>query len=151
MINRIVPGWREYFLSIVDVIATRSKDPHTQVGCVIVGPDHEIRSTGYNGFVRDAQDRIPERLNGPEKYFWIEHAERNAIYNAARMGTPLAGCHLYLRWFPCMDCARAIVQSGISEVTAGPPDLTNERWGEEFKRVLELFVEVGIPVWTGTE
>ena len=94
----------------------RSKDPNTQIGCVIVGPNHEIRSTGYNSFPRGIRDDVPERLVRPTKYLWIEHAERNAICNAARAGTATEGCTIYVEIMPCMDCARAMVQAGITQV-----------------------------------
>jgi dCMP deaminase len=113
---RIVPSWDSYYLAVCRVVATRSKDPSTQLGCVIVGPAHEIRSTGYNSFPRGIRDDVPGRAERPEKYLWVEHAERNAIYNAARAGTALEGCTLYVELMPCMDCARGIVQAGIVEV-----------------------------------
>jgi dCMP deaminase len=113
---RSVPTWDAYYLAICRVVAARSKDPDTQLGCIIAGPAHEIRSTGYNSFPRGIADTLPERRVRPEKYLWIEHAERNAIYNAARAGTALENCTLYVELMPCMDCARAIVQAGIREV-----------------------------------
>jgi len=116
MANREVPDWDSYYLSVCQVVARRSKDPSTQIGCVIIGPAREIRSTGYNSFPRGINDGVPERQTRPEKYLWIEHAERNAIYNAARAGTPLEGCTMYVEVMPCMDCARAIVQAGIAEL-----------------------------------
>ena len=112
-------AWDEYFLSMLPVIAKKSKDKHTQVGCVIVGPDHEIRSTGYNSLVRGLKDNVPTRLERPEKYKWIEHADRNAIYNAARMGTSVNNCTMYLPWYPCIDCARAIISAGITDLVIG--------------------------------
>jgi deoxycytidylate deaminase len=78
-----IPTWDQYYLNICQVVATRSKDPNTQIGCVVVGPNHEIRTTGYNSFPRGIRDDVPERLVRPTKYLWIEHAERNAICNAA--------------------------------------------------------------------
>ena len=75
---RTIPAWDQYYLEICKVVALRSKDPNTQIGCVIVGPNHEIRSTGYNSFPRGIRDDVPERLVRPAKYLWIEHAERNA-------------------------------------------------------------------------
>ena len=71
---RSIPGWDQYYLEICQVVARRSKDPNTQIGCVIVGPNHEIRSTGYNSFPRGIRDDVPERLVRPTKYLWIEHA-----------------------------------------------------------------------------
>lgn len=138
-------NWDSYFMGMANHVATRSKDRSTKVGCVIVGPDNEVRSTGYNSFPRGINDNAPERHERPEKYLWTEHAERNAVYNAARVGTPLKGCRAYLPWFPCMDCARALVQSGIVELVAHEPE-DNERWREDFARARVLFDEAGVKV-----
>ncbi len=138
------PDWDTYFMGIARAVSARSKDRSTKVGCVVVGPDNEIRATGYNGFPRGIDDSAPERHERPEKYLWTEHAERNAIYAAARVGTPLGGCRAYLPWFPCMDCARALIQVGITELVVVQPDLTDPRWGEDFKRVGALLAEAGI-------
>lgn len=139
-------SWDQYFMDIALAVSMRSKDRSTKVGCVLVGPDNEIRSTGYNSFPRGINDDAPERHERPEKYLWTEHAERNAVYAAARVGTPLKGCRAYLPWFPCMDCARALVQSGINELIAVQPDLNDPRWGEDFKRVGTLMAEAGVSV-----
>ncbi len=144
---RQVPGWDEYYLDICKVVAARSKDPNTQIGCVIAGPAHEIRSTGYNSLPRGIRDDVPERLERPTKYLWMEHAERNAIYNAARCGTPLEGCTLYVEIMPCMDCARAIVQAGIREVVisgARMSQYTSDYYDEHFRNVEVLFQEAGV-------
>ena len=146
---RTVPGWDEYYLNICKVVATRSKDPNTQVGCIIAGPAHEIRSTGYNSLPRGIRDDVPERLERPAKYLWMEHAERNAIYNAARCGTPLEGCTIYIALMPCMDCARAIVQAGIREVVVSGERMrqySSEYYDEHFRMVDQLFQEVGTKV-----
>ena len=119
-VMREIPTWDQYYLDICKVVATRSKDPNTQIGCVIIGPNHEIRSTGYNSFPRGIRDDVPERLVRPTKYLWIEHAERNAICNAARAGTATEGCTIYVEIMPCMDCARAVVQAGIVQVVYRP-------------------------------
>jgi dCMP deaminase len=103
-------------MSMLDVIASRSKDKHTKVGCVVVGPDNEIRSTGYNSLPSGVDDSRSERFERPEKYKWFEHADRNAIYNAARMGVSLNNCRMYLPFFPCIECTRGIIQVGINEV-----------------------------------
>lgn len=109
-------SWHTYFLDMLDHISSKSKDKNTKVGCVIVGKDNEIRSTGYNSFPRGLNDDVPTRQIRPEKYFWFEHAERNAIYNAALVGIKLKGCRIYLNGIPCVDCARAIIQCGIKKV-----------------------------------
>ena len=137
---RHIPGWDEYYLDICKAVATRSKDPNTQIGCVIVGPAHEIRSTGYNSFPRGIRDDVPERLERPNKYLWIEHAERNAICNAARAGTATAGCTLYVEIMPCMDCARAAVQAGIAHIVVSG-DRMREYSSEDYNQPVGM-VEV---------
>jgi dCMP deaminase len=136
--------WDRRFMSLAQHVAEWSKDRNSKVGAVIVGPDNEVRTIGYNGFPMRIDDDIPSRHERPEKYLWMEHAERNAIYFAARVGTPVAGCRMYLNWFPCMDCARAIVQSGIIILVARKPDFSDPKWGEEFQRALQLLNEAGI-------
>jgi len=110
--------WDELFILQANLIAQKSKDPSTKVGCVIVGDDNAILSMGFNGFPRGVDEHLSERWKRPEKYFWVEHAERNAIYNAARNGINLNGARAYLNWEPkpCTDCARAFIQVGIKEI-----------------------------------
>jgi len=146
-------NWDEYFMSMAYLVASKSKDKSTHIGAVVVGPNNEIKSTGYNSFVRGLNDEIAARQEKPEKYYWFEHAERNAIYNATLMGTSLKGCKIYTNGIPCMDCARGIVQSGILEVIIDKkwdkknPDL----WKENAKRSIEMFKEVGVLLryWDG--
>jgi dCMP deaminase len=142
-----IPDWDSYYLDICRVVAKRSKDPDTQLGAVIVGPAKEIRSTGYNSLPRHIRDDIEERKQRPTKYLWMEHAERNAIYNAARCGTPLEGCTLYVELMPCMDCARAIVQAGIVEVVVDSERMArydSEKYNPHFENVRVLFEEAGV-------
>src|SRR5262245_13035493 len=119
-----------------------------RVGAVIVGPDKEIRSTGFNGFPRGVRDDVQARHSRETgaKYLWSSHAERNAIYNAARIGVPLKGCTLYVPWFPCVECAKAIIQSGIAELVAYEPDFSEPKWGVEFQVVQEMFGEADLKV-----
>jgi dCMP deaminase len=138
--------WDRRFMDLARHIGRWSKDRSTKVGCVIVGPDNEVRSTGHNGFPRRARDDIDSRHARPAKYRWTEHAERNAIYNAARIGVALRDCRMYLSWFPCMDCARAIVQAGLSELVALRPDPKHPTWGQDFRLAIELFEETGVRV-----
>jgi dCMP deaminase len=138
--------WDLRFMRLAEHIGTWSKDRSTRVGCIIVGPNREIRSTGYNGFPRGVDDAPEERHVRPAKYKWTEHAERNAIYNAARIGVPIDGCTMYVPWFPCMDCARAILQSGISVLVAYRPDVNDPKWGEDFQLAMILFNEAGVTV-----
>jgi len=138
--------WDQRFMELARHVGTWSKDRSTKVGCVIVGSANEIRAIGYNGFVRGADDDVDERHQRPNKYIWTEHAERNAIYHAALVGVPLAGCRMYLPWFPCVDCARAIVQCGLTELIALQPDVSDKRWGSDFVNSIELLNEAGVPV-----
>ena len=146
---RHIPTWDQYYLDICKVVGLRSKDPNTQLGCIIVGPNHEIRSTGYNSFPRGIRDDVPERLVRPTKYLWIEHAERNAICNAARAGTATEACTIYVEIMPCMDCARAIVQAGILEVVVSGErmkEYTSELYDQHFGNSEVLFREAGVRV-----
>lgn len=110
--------WDKRFMDLCDHISQWTEDRDFKVGAVIVGPDQEIRSTGYNGFPRGVRTDFEDRYNrsSGEKFFWFEHGERNAIYNAARIGVSTNGCTLYVNRFPCSDCARAIIQAGVSRV-----------------------------------
>lgn len=142
------PSWDDYFMTMVYLVASKSKDKSTHIGAIVVGDGKEIRSSGYNSFVRGLKDDVPARQERPEKYYWFEHGERNAIYNATLMGVSLNGCKMYTNGIPCMDCARAIVQSGIKEiiVDAEWDKDNNEKWKENAKRSLEMFAETGVNV-----
>ena len=106
----------EYFMGIAMLAACRSKDPSTQVGACIVSQDNIIVSTGYNGMPKGcSDDEFPWDREGEEtKYPFVVHAELNAILNAN--GRDLRGCKLYVALFPCNECAKAIIQSGIREI-----------------------------------
>lgn len=141
--------WTEYFLNIAEQVKLKSKDQSTQIGAVIVGKDKEVLSTGYNSFPRGLDDSLQERQERPEKYFWMEHAERNAIYNAARIGVSLKNSTIYLTsGLPCMDCARGIVNSGIKTVYCKQVCTTKNRdkWDESQKKSLELLKECDVDV-----
>jgi len=137
--------WDLRFLELAALVSTWSKDT-TKVGCVIVGPDREVRGVGYNGFPRGVDDDVPERKQRPAKYLWTAHAERNALDNALRAGISVRGCTLYLTWMPCMDCARGIIQTGIAKVIAGQGSVSDnpEKWAEHFRCLGEIFAEGGV-------
>lgn len=139
-------SWDDMFMSMVYLVASRSKDESTHIGAVIVGPDNEVRSVGYNSFVRGINDCLPERQERPEKYMWFEHAERNSIYNAALVGISTKGCVMYTNGIPCMDCARAVVQAGIKEVVVDKQwnDNNHDMWLEHAKRSEKMFEEAGV-------
>ena len=111
-------SWDEYFMGVALLAAQRSKDPSTQVGACIVDANNRILSTGYNGFPKGcSDDEFPWNRDdtlGETKYPFVVHAELNAILNAS--GKSLAGATLYVALFPCNECAKAIIQSGITEV-----------------------------------
>ena len=112
-------SWDEYFMGIAMLAACRSKDPNTQVGACIVSEDNIIISTGYNGMPKGcSDDEFPWDRKGENeaatKYPYVVHAELNAILNAN--GRNLQGSRIYVALFPCNECAKAIIQSGIKEV-----------------------------------
>jgi len=134
-------SWDSRWMSMASLVATWSKDRSRQTGAVIVDERNVLVSIGWNGFPRGVDDDIDERHQRPIKYSWTEHAERNALYNACANGHPTKGCKLYLPWYPCADCARAIIQSGITEVICIEPDWNDEIWGKDFLVVKEMFFE----------
>lgn len=114
--NQVI-SWTEYFMGIAHLSALRSKDPSTQVGAVIVDDEHKVVAIGYNGFPRGISDDIyPWDREGntlDTKYPYVVHAELNAILNAPRS---VKNCTIYVSLFPCNECAKAIIQSGITEI-----------------------------------
>jgi len=140
-------------MSMVYLVASKSKDERTHIGAVIIGSNKEVVSLGYNSFPRKLNDNVPERQKKPEKFYWFEHAERNAIYNATLIGTSLKGCKMYTNGIPCMDCARGIVQSGILEVIVDKEwnKDNSEKWSEHAKRTIQMFKETSVKLkyWEG--
>lgn len=110
-------SWDTYFLALVSLISKRSKDPNTQVGAVIVNDLNQIISTGYNGFPRGIDDNLHSWLREGEwkdtKYPYVVHAELNAILSSK---TNVRDCVLYTSLFPCNECSKSIIQSGIKKV-----------------------------------
>lgn len=111
-------GWDEYFMGVALLSAQRSKDPSTQVGACIVNEEKKIVGVGYNGFPKGCDDDIlPWDREGSfleTKYPFVCHAELNAILNS--ISRDLTGCSIYIALFPCNECAKAIIQSGIREI-----------------------------------
>jgi len=137
--------FNQTFVNACDRVTSYSDDPHRKVGCVITKGD-EIIVEGANKILNGAKV-TPERLERPAKYIWIEHAERAAIYKAARKGIPLEGTTMYLNWWPCIDCCRAIINSGIKQmIVPNRPDFNDEKWGDQFMVTSEMINEVGIDV-----
>lgn len=111
-------SWDEYFMGIAMLSARRSKDPGTQVGACIVNSENRVMSVGYNGLPFGcSDDAFPWNREGEPldtKYPFVCHAELNAILN--HRGGNLSGCKIYVTLFPCNECAKAIIQTGITEI-----------------------------------
>ncbi len=168
--------WDKYFIEMLQSVKLKSKDPNTQVGAIIVGQHNNIISTGYNGFPRlvlddkeavrvrfmendwiypksvfdqkriDKNEEVQKRYDKPNKYLWTEHAERNAIYNAARHGIALEYSKIYIDWLPCARCARAIIQSGITSIVVDARDYEAKEkkwlpWKDDMQVALTMLEE----------
>lgn len=128
------------------LVASWSKDRSRSCGAVIVDYRNVVVSIGWNGFPRGVNDDVDSRHERPTKYQWTEHAERNAIFNAAANGHSTKGCTMYLSWYPCADCARAIIQSGILRIVSIEPDWNDHIWSADFAVVKEMLAEAGVEV-----
>ncbi len=135
--------WDQRFLDLAAHVATWSKDPSTQVGCVIVRPDKTVASLGYNGFPRGVQDNSFRLTDRTIKLAYTVHSEPNAIAAARE---PLHGYTCYTYPFPpCSNCAGLLVQSGIARVVAPWPTAAQlERWGPSFGHMETIFSESGV-------
>ena len=148
--------WDMYFLGHALLCAHQSKDPSTQVGCVIVGPDREIRATGFNGLPRGLADTQERLFNRELKLQLIVHAEQNAVCAAARVGVSVKGCTLYLAatdagksvWggCPCTRCLVHVAQAGIIEIVSHPFKNMPSRWLDDITQSRLLAQEMGILV-----
>ena len=146
--------WDRHFLTLALAHAKMSKDPSTQVGSVIVGPDREILSMGFNGFPRGISDTHARLHDRELKLQLVVHAELNAVLAAARVGTRLKGSTLYIAatdgnelvWggAPCIRCTVEIIQAGIVEIVSYPLALIPSRWRESIELSLRLMPEAGI-------
>ncbi len=132
-------SWDEYFMGVAMLSAMRSKDPNTQVGACIVSQDHKILSMGYNGFpIGCSDDEFPWTREGEplqNKYFYTTHSELNAILNYR--GGSLEGATIYVTLFPCNECAKAIIQSGIKRVVYDSDKYQDEAGVIASKRMLK--------------
>lgn len=134
--------WDNRFMQMAELVASWSKDPSTKVGAIIVDYDRRIIGTGYNGFPRGVNDS-PERYEDkPVKYKLVVHSEANAILNAVRS---VSGQTLYTTKYPCSECAKLIIQSGISLVVTPPPG-TNEPWATDAEFTKTMLKEACVMV-----
>lgn len=141
--------WRYRWIQMAELVSSWSEDPSTKVGCVIVNDEQDLLSIGWNGLPRGIVSSVEKIEHRPTKYSWIEHAERNAIYNGTRTGSKnFKGATMYILYFPCCDCARAIIQSGISTIVVkqNNDDSFKERWTENLKMSKQMLVEANIQI-----
>lgn len=130
------------WLDMAALVSSWSEDASTKVGAVIVDLKRKnLLEIGWNGIPRGIK-LTKEMQERPEKYNWFEHAERNAIYNAAYKGNSIKGSTLYCTLYPCPECARAIIQSGITEVVVK----NNEDWKPYWVKSAEMLTDAGITV-----
>lgn len=141
--------WCHHFIALARLAASMSKDRSTKCGCVLVGANRNVISTGYNGLPRGMNDDIDSRHERPQKYAYFEHAERNAIFNAARHGIALEDTVAFVTGPPCVDCTRALIQSGVQAVYI--PEHHNftgkevsDRWRESTQIAQNMMKECGI-------
>ena len=151
----IIPTWDRYFVDLAQLAASRSKVKTTTMGAIIVGPDRDVRSTGYNDLPRGIDDaEIYAEIEGDleARKRWEEHAERNAVYRAARYGRSLWGSTAYLECEPCADCCRALIQSGIIKVVLPVINPYHEhpgwieRWKESCEFSNRMLNEAGVEI-----
>ena len=138
--------WDIKYLGLAEYISTWSKDPSTKIGAVAIGTKGQVLSQGYNGFPRGIIDS-PERLNTrEEKYKYVVHAEMNVIFNASLNGVSLYESTMYICGLPCCsDCAKGMIQAGISRVVMKVEDLDGAlRWEDSWNRSKNMFNETGI-------
>jgi dCMP deaminase len=126
--------------------ATKSPDLSTQNGAIIVA-QNDVVLQACNDFPRRVTVK-GERLERPLKYSYTEHAERNVIYEAARLGVSTQGCVMYATWVACTDCARGIIQAGITKVVThkATMDMTPEHWRESINTAFEMLKEAGVDI-----
>jgi len=145
----IMSNWDTRWSSLATLVASWSKDASTKVGAIIINPSHNsVVSIGYNGLPRKVVDTPsinPDRHEGQTKYLYYEHAERNAIYNAAAQGHTLKGSTLYVTMHPCADCCRAIIQTQIKRVIVTNPEI-KDSWRESCEAGLKMLKESGVEI-----
>jgi len=122
-----------------------SKDPSRKVAALVIDDRFTIRSTGFNGLPRGFEETYA-RWSKPKKYDYVIHAEANAVCSAARNGARLDGCTLVSTLFPCNECAKLIIQSGITKIVTKKPVEEYSSWLGSFEKSMEMFDECGIEI-----
>ena len=140
--------WNQRWLALAHQVAGWSKD-QTQVGAVISDHNRNPRGFGYNGIPRGLDDLAEDRQHKPKKNWYFEHAERNVIYACSRNGISCDNCTIYVTHFPCCDCTRAIIQSGIASVVVDaacmdPSQEFYQKWAEQIAESQQMLREAGV-------
>jgi len=125
-------NWNDYFMGIARQVATRSKDPSSKVGAIIVSPDNKIIATGFNGWVAGIDESMMT-YDRPLKYYTICHAELNALIFAV---LPVKGCKIYTTHGPCENCLKYLLQAGITEIYYEDPSPMTVRGSYEQKEAI---------------
>lgn len=143
--NNFLTEWDRRFLRIAHEVQSWSKDPSTKCGCVLV-LDRRIISTGYNGFPASLSDSLDRYRNREFKLAAVIHAEKNAIFNAAKNGASTENATAYVTWPPCSQCAASLIQAGVEKVVCPNPRNGPERWVKNFALGGDLLYEAGVKV-----
>lgn len=143
--NPFIDHWDYRFIRIAEEVQSWSKDPSTKCGCVLV-KDRRILSTGYNGLPANLSDSLDRYQDREFKLATIIHAEKNAIFNAAKNGSTTEGSTAYVTWPPCSQCASALIQAGVVKIVCPNPNTAPERWRANFLIANELLFEAGVTV-----
>ncbi len=143
--NVFLDHWDRRFLRIAEEVRSWSKDPGTTVGCVLV-KDRRILATGYNGFPATLSDSLDLYENREYKLAIVVHAEKNALFNAAKNGANTESCTAYVTFPPCSQCAAALIQAGVEVVVCPNPALSPERWRANFQIASDILVESGVQI-----
>ena len=140
-------SWDEYFVAMAKLAAMRSKDPNTQVGCCIVSQDNRILPVGYNGAPNGYDDdKFPWGREGNRldtKYMYVCHSELNALLNYRGNNNDFVGARIYVHYFPCNECAKAIIQAGIKEVIYYH-NYDYDNHSDEMEASIRMFNECGV-------
>lgn len=144
--------WTRRYLDVAKSVSTWSKDPSKQIGAVAVGDKGQILSQGYNGFPRGVKDTDNRYNVREEKYKYVVHGEMNCIYNACNSGVSLNGATLYVTGLPvCSECAKGIIQVGITKVVMEYPKDIPDNWKESMILTEQMFDEAGVVCMTYEE
>lgn len=147
-VNYKPPTWDELFMRKVYEIATKSKDPRTKIGAVLVRDNHAILE-GYNGFPKGVSDEFGRYSDKETKYKFVVHAEANSVLIAARFGISTEGCTLYTQGIPCNECTKTVIQAGVKEIVVHKqwPNLySSPKWSESIKVSKTMLAEACVDI-----